>query len=184
MGLTMYQMVTKYTNIFRCKTLQNLPKLVFLVWKYSIWHSWLGPDHFPILFGPSDSRLSLAPTIFSRRPTGWPDCASFRTPLGQGCQMVCFQTQNHNLGKLLRGNVDIFYGHLEYFKAIWEILWPFATFCVDLVFFSEFGIMYQQKSGTPALGDCFSLGCFLKSTAVAWIFGPLFLRQKQNIIFD
>jgi hypothetical protein len=27
-----------YTNIFRCKTLQNLPKLRFLVfWKYAIW---------------------------------------------------------------------------------------------------------------------------------------------------
>jgi hypothetical protein len=25
------QMVIKYTNIFHCKTLQNLPKLVFLV---------------------------------------------------------------------------------------------------------------------------------------------------------
>jgi hypothetical protein len=42
----------------------------------------------------------------------------------QGCQMVYFQTQNPNLGKFLRAldwkNVDIFYGHLEYFKDIWE----------------------------------------------------------------
>jgi hypothetical protein len=27
----------KYTNIFLCKTLQNLPKFGFLVWKYTIW---------------------------------------------------------------------------------------------------------------------------------------------------
>jgi hypothetical protein len=26
-----------YTNIFNCKTLQNLPKSGFLVWKYTIW---------------------------------------------------------------------------------------------------------------------------------------------------
>jgi hypothetical protein len=30
-------MVIKYTNIFHCKTFQNLPKLGFLVWKCTIW---------------------------------------------------------------------------------------------------------------------------------------------------
>jgi hypothetical protein len=29
-----------YTNIVRCKTLQNWPKLGFLVWKYTIWQPW------------------------------------------------------------------------------------------------------------------------------------------------
>jgi hypothetical protein len=33
MDSTCDQMAIKYTNIFHCKTLQNLPKLVFLVWK-------------------------------------------------------------------------------------------------------------------------------------------------------
>jgi hypothetical protein len=33
---------------------------------------------------------------------------------------------------------------------IWEILWPFVTFCVDLVHFSGSGITYQEKSGNPA----------------------------------
>jgi hypothetical protein len=33
----MDQMAIKYTNIFHCKTLQKLPKLVFLVRKYAIW---------------------------------------------------------------------------------------------------------------------------------------------------
>jgi hypothetical protein len=31
----------------------------------------------------------------------------------------------------------------------WDILWPFSTFCVYLVIFSGFGIMYQEKSGNP-----------------------------------
>jgi hypothetical protein len=36
----MYQMAlkcSKYTHTFRSKALQNLPKVVFLVWKYAIW---------------------------------------------------------------------------------------------------------------------------------------------------
>jgi hypothetical protein len=41
--------------------------------------------------------------------------------LSLGCQMVCFQTKNTNLGifwRVLRWNV------LEYYVAIWSILWP------------------------------------------------------------
>jgi hypothetical protein len=30
------QTAIKYTNIFHCKTLQNLPKFGFSVWKYTI----------------------------------------------------------------------------------------------------------------------------------------------------
>jgi hypothetical protein len=33
----------KYTNIFHCKTLQNLPKFGFLVCKQTIWQPWFGP---------------------------------------------------------------------------------------------------------------------------------------------
>jgi hypothetical protein len=44
--------------------------------------------------------------------------------------MVYFQTKNPNFGKLLEGptfeNVDIFYGHLEYFTEIWDILCSFT----------------------------------------------------------
>jgi hypothetical protein len=32
-------------------------------------------------------------------------------------------------------NVDIFYGHLEHFTDIWDILLPFCTFCVHFVHF-------------------------------------------------
>jgi hypothetical protein len=34
------QMAIKYTNIFHCKTLQNLPKSGFLVRKETIWQPW------------------------------------------------------------------------------------------------------------------------------------------------
>jgi hypothetical protein len=34
------QMAIKYTNIFHCKTLQNIPKLGFLVRKETIWQPW------------------------------------------------------------------------------------------------------------------------------------------------
>jgi hypothetical protein len=30
-------MAIKFTNSFHCQTLENLPKLVFLVWKYTVW---------------------------------------------------------------------------------------------------------------------------------------------------
>jgi hypothetical protein len=33
----MYEMAIKYVNIFHWKALQNLPKLGFWVWKYTIW---------------------------------------------------------------------------------------------------------------------------------------------------
>jgi hypothetical protein len=41
-------------------------------------------------------------------------------------------------------NLGIFYDHLVYFKAIENILWPFGTFSVNLVHFSNFGVMYQE----------------------------------------
>jgi hypothetical protein len=34
----MDQVSIKYSNIFQCKTHQNLPKFGFLVWKQTIWH--------------------------------------------------------------------------------------------------------------------------------------------------
>jgi hypothetical protein len=36
-GSKIDQMDIKFTNIFHCKTHQNLPKLGFLGWKYTIW---------------------------------------------------------------------------------------------------------------------------------------------------
>jgi hypothetical protein len=59
----------------------------------------------------------------------------------------------------------ILYGHLIYFMAIWYIMWPFGLFCGHLVYcvanwyilwllhvyFLRFGMLYQEKSGNPAL---------------------------------
>jgi hypothetical protein len=54
-------------------------------------------------------------------------------------------------------NAGIFYGHLEYFMVIWNILrsfgiffWPFGYVVVIWYIFPRFGILCQQKSGNPA----------------------------------
>jgi hypothetical protein len=61
-------------------------------------------------------------------------------------------------------DVGVYYGHLVYFVAIWDISWLFGTFCGHLVyfvaiwdiswlfgiFFPRFGMLYQEKSGNPA----------------------------------
>jgi hypothetical protein len=69
--------------------------------------------------------------------------------------MVCFQTKNPNLGKFWRA---LDWKKLIYFLAIWDILWRFGKFYDHLVHFvfiwyiySGFCIMYQEKSGNPAL---------------------------------
>jgi hypothetical protein len=64
--------------------------------------------------------------------------------------MVYFQTNNPNLGKFCRvEDPGMFYGHVVNFPAIWFILWHFGILCVHLVYFSRFGILYQDKSGSP-----------------------------------
>jgi hypothetical protein len=64
--------------------------------------------------------------------------------------MVCFQTKNPNLGKFWRVLqwkilVYLMVDHLCYFTEIGNILWPFG------IFFPRFGMLYQEKSGNPAL---------------------------------
>jgi hypothetical protein len=47
MAITIYQMVRmaiEYNKLFHSKALQNLPKLGFLVWQYTIWQPWLRPS--------------------------------------------------------------------------------------------------------------------------------------------
>jgi hypothetical protein len=97
----------------------------------------------------------------------------------QGCQMVYFQTKNHNLGKFWRvlqwkmlvyfvpfvfvaiwhilWPFGIYYGHLAYLlaiwhmylMAIWHILWPFGISYGHLDHFTRFGMFDQEKSGNP-----------------------------------
>jgi hypothetical protein len=68
--------------------------------------------------------------------------------------MVCFQTENPNLGKISGPHIGQYV--LIYFMAIWNILWIFEILCDHsvhfmfiLVHFSSFGIMHQEKSGNP-----------------------------------
>jgi hypothetical protein len=46
-------------------------------------------------------------------------------------------------------NVGIFYGHLEYFTAIRNILLPFYNVVFIWYIISRFGILCQEKSGNP-----------------------------------
>jgi hypothetical protein len=62
--------------------------------------------------------------------------------------MVCFQTQNPNLVKFWRA---LNWKKFKYYMAIWNILWTFGVFYNHLVHFSGFGIVYQEKSGNPAV---------------------------------
>jgi hypothetical protein len=67
----------------------------------------------------------------------------------QGCQMICFQTKNINLGKFWR---TLEWKMLKYFMAIRTVgvfYDHLVHFYVNLVYFSGFGIMYQEKSGNP-----------------------------------
>jgi hypothetical protein len=81
----------------------------------------------------------------------------------QGCQTVCFQTKNPNLGKFWRA---LDWKMLIYFMDIWNILRTFGIFCVHLVHFSGFGILYQEKSGNPAVPSTEKLSRFNRIVAV------------------
>jgi hypothetical protein len=91
----------------------------------------------------------------------------------QGCQMVCFQTKNANLGKFWRA---LDWKMLIYFMPIWNILQTFGIFYNHLVhfvfiwyIFSSFGNMYQDKSGNP---DPHLLGW--------WISDPRWCRSRRR----
>jgi hypothetical protein len=54
-------------------------------------------------------------------------------------------------------NVALYSGHFEYFMTIGYIYWAFGNFVVIWYIFPRFGILYQEKSGNPALHDKFRL---------------------------
>jgi hypothetical protein len=69
--------------------------------------------------------------------------------------MVCFQTKNPNLGKFWR---VLLWKILLYFMTIWPILRPLQIFYGHLIYFvaiwyifPRFGILDQEKSGNPAV---------------------------------
>jgi hypothetical protein len=48
-------------------------------------------------------------------------------------------------------NVYIFYGHLEYFMEIWDILRQFCTFCIHLVHFFRVWYHVPRKIWQPCI---------------------------------
>jgi hypothetical protein len=81
----------------------------------------------------------------------------YTTQQMQGCQMVCFQTQNPNLGKFWKALLRKI---LVYFMTIWSMLWPLEIFYIHLVYFvvilyifPRFGILDREKSGNPEQMD-------------------------------
>jgi hypothetical protein len=95
----------------------------------------------------------------------------------QGCQMVCFQTKNPNLGKFWR---DLEWKMLVYFMVIWNILRSFGTLhghfgnvVVIWYIFLRFGMLCQEKSGNPdsnpltpcSTGQCMFFGT---RTSLQW----------------
>jgi hypothetical protein len=70
----------------------------------------------------------------------------------RGCQMLYLQTKNPNLGK-----VGIFFGHLDYISAILYILRPFCNLVVIWYISPSFGILCQEKSGSPGANRRFKI---------------------------
>jgi hypothetical protein len=75
-------------------------------------------------------------------------------PPQQGCQMVCFQTKNSNLGKFWRASE---WKMLLHFMIIWNILWPFGIMYGSLVEFVVIWYIFpilvcldQEQSGNHA----------------------------------
>jgi hypothetical protein len=58
-----------------------------------------------------------------------------------GCQMVCFQTKNPNLGKFWR---VLLCKILVYFMTIWSSLRPLEIFYGNLVHFVEIGYIFPR----------------------------------------
>jgi hypothetical protein len=65
-----------------------------------------------------------------------------------------FHTKNPNSAVFWNGlgteNVGIFYDRVEYFTAMWYILWPFGIVCAHWYIFPVLVCLDQDKSGNPA----------------------------------
>jgi hypothetical protein len=69
-------------------------------------------------------------------------------------------------------NVEIFYGHLKYFKDFWDILWPFGPISVHLVHF----IQFWYQSGNPGFVHV------LQTQLLNWLRSLLILLTQMHIV--
>jgi hypothetical protein len=64
-----------------------------------------------------------------------------------------FSKQKSQFGQKFEGlrleNIDLLYGHLEYFKDIWDFLRPFGTFSVHRVYLFRFWNHASRKIWQP-----------------------------------
>jgi hypothetical protein len=65
--------------------------------------------------------------------------------------------------------LGIFYGHLVYCTAIGNISWTFGIFYCNLVYFPRFGILDQEKSGSP-VQESYSARDLFKNTEESTFF--------------
>jgi hypothetical protein len=72
--------------------------------------------------------------------------------------MVCFQTKNPNLGKSCNERYWYILWTIVHVTVFCYIVWTFGIVHGNLVNFSRFGILYQEKSGNP--GDHAEYGKF------------------------
>jgi hypothetical protein len=117
-------------------------------WETGNWR-WMATDIYVLVCHEPQGNEYEWPQIYtswyamSLRKWRWmaTDMNGFR----QGCQMVCFQIKNPNLGKFWI-NVGIFYGHLVYFMVFCYFLWIFDIFHGNLVYFSLFLVFCTKKN--------------------------------------
>jgi hypothetical protein len=67
--------------------------------------------------------------------------------------MVCFSNKKSKFEYILEGlameDGGIFHGHLVHFMVFCYVLSTFGIVRGNLVYFSCFGILYEEKSGNP-----------------------------------
>jgi hypothetical protein len=149
----MDQVSIKYTNIFHCKTLQNLPKFGFSVWKQTIWQPcFRRVDEAWVFLQESHDRLiaknwarhffrfgsgGIFWDVLRGRVARWnifgPKIAIW-VNLGGPCHWRCWYTLC---------TFSLFYDYSIYFINIWCILWSYGTF-------HTCWYIFQEKSGNPA----------------------------------
>jgi hypothetical protein len=78
-------------------------------------------------------------------------------------------------------NVYIFYGHMEYFTDIWDISWPFGTFCVHLVHFIRFWYHVPRKTWQPWTEQYFVLAAVEGHKNSVTRLGQIFLSFDKKL---